>query len=471
MKTRPQMKPHRTAHPWTTQTLRLVVIAAIASLFGLLNSNAVVANSISAASESEVNEPRLPLQGHGMLFIDGHYVEPPYSVEPLPAGIRINNSDYDLKWFGITIETDASKESQAKPKTNGKRGFVKPPLRRRFNAAAAGFQQAGNKQARSVEQRAQRESEKLYDSVIGAQLGGVVIMHQGLSPLLLQPNEDDFHLIRLLKACDLGAAELPSGASGEAPKETWKQFVSTFQPSPELQDRATALLDRLEAAEENANKQTQATLLATKLSFPLTVAAMIFVVLAFGHLLNNRPTVQLPPLFTFSGQEANESEAVSETAVASARLIQFAGGLSRGFSTAHAAGGLTAGSTSAASGGLFQHRQITLQDWFDGETRKVVGRSVLLIGILSLLDLVTTIVTSQAGMMREMNPLGDGLLGDGLANNLAAVTFFKITVTGLAITILFSLRRRAFAQSAAWWCCLIMTLLTARWVIFQSMFM
>lgn len=471
MKTRPQMKPQQPSRPRTTQKPFLVAIATIACMAAMLSSTVVSANSISPATESEVNEPRLPLQGHGLLFIDGHYIAPPYAIEPLPAGIRINESDYDLEWFGINLQGSATKAPFAKPNPNSKRGLAKPSAKRRPNAAAASFQQGGMRNARSLEQRVQRESAKLYDSLIGAQLGGVVIIHQGLSPLLLQPNEGNFHLIRLLKSGHLGETELPAGASGAHPNETWKQFTSSFQPSTTLRDRATAMLDRLETAEEKANSQTKAMLLATKLSFPLTIAAMIFVVLAFGHLLNNRPTVQLPPLFTFSGQESAEPETVSDSAVASARLIQFAGGLSRGFSTAQSPGNRSAGSTSSPSGGLFQHRQITLQDWFDDETRKVVGRSVLLIGILSLLDLVSTIVTSQAGMMREMNPLGNGLLGDGLGNSVAAVTLFKITVTGVAVTILFSLRRRAFAQSAAWWCCLIMTLLTARWVIFQSMFM
>ena len=72
----------------------------------------------------------------------------------------------------------------------------------------------------------------------------------------------------------------------------------------------------------------------------------------------------------------------------------------------------------------------------------------------------------QAGSMRELNPLGSGLIADA-----TQLITFKVAVTSLAIALLYWLHQSPLAQRASWWCCLILTLLTARWLTFQSMFM
>jgi hypothetical protein len=102
----------------------------------------------------------------------------------------------------------------------------------------------------------------------------------------------------------------------------------------------------------------------------------------------------------------------------------------------------------------------------EAKRRKVVGQSLLIVGLLSAVDLIWTIGTANAGLMRELNPLGSGLIAEPIK-----LFLFKATLTGASIGILYWLHRRPVAQLASWWCCLLLTLLTARWVVFQSMFL
>jgi hypothetical protein len=65
-----------------------------------------------------------------------------------------------------------------------------------------------------------------------------------------------------------------------------------------------------------------------------------------------------------------------------------------------------------------------------------------------------------------MNPIGHELIDNPL--HLMA---FKLLVTSTAIGLLYVCRRIPLAQQASWWSCLVLTLVTARWLIFNSMFL
>lgn len=91
--------------------------------------------------------------------------------------------------------------------------------------------------------------------------------------------------------------------------------------------------------------------------------------------------------------------------------------------------------------------------------------SVGLVVALSALDLVWTLLAAQAGQMRELNPLASQWIDD--PQRLLA---FKAAATLVGCGLLFALRRHPRAQVAAWWLCLVCTVLTFRWVVFNSMF-
>ncbi|MEM1070592.1 MAG: DUF5658 family protein [Planctomycetota bacterium] len=97
--------------------------------------------------------------------------------------------------------------------------------------------------------------------------------------------------------------------------------------------------------------------------------------------------------------------------------------------------------------------------------QKIASKSLMIIAVFSALDLIWTLAATNAGTMRELNPLGSRIIADPLL-----LVGFKVLVTGSSIGILYSLQRYPVARVASWWCCLLLTLLTARWVVFQSMF-
>ncbi len=124
----------------------------------------------------------------------------------------------------------------------------------------------------------------------------------------------------------------------------------------------------------------------------------------------------------------------------------------------------------AACGTLLNYRPMPRGRWSEldaaGEGVPIVVRSVVLLVLLGIFDLGCTLVAQQAGGFTEMNPLGSRIV----ENPLLLITF-KLTTLLLACTILFVLRRYRGAQVASWWMCLLCTVLTFRWITYNSMFM
>jgi hypothetical protein len=89
-----------------------------------------------------------------------------------------------------------------------------------------------------------------------------------------------------------------------------------------------------------------------------------------------------------------------------------------------------------------------------------------LVFLMSSLDLAWTLLAAQAGQMRELNPLGQNLIDDP-----ASLVAFKLSATLVSCGLLVALRRHHAAQLASWWLCLVCTMLTFRWLLFNSMFL
>ncbi len=119
-------------------------------------------------------------------------------------------------------------------------------------------------------------------------------------------------------------------------------------------------------------------------------------------------------------------------------------------------------------GHLLSHRPNT-DEWIcdakSNPLRIPFYRSLMLIAGLSAVDLVWTILVSQAGAMRELNPVGSQIIDDPLQ-----LVGFKVLVTASAVGLLFFCRQAALARQASWWSCLVLTLVAARWLVFNSMF-
>jgi len=90
--------------------------------------------------------------------------------------------------------------------------------------------------------------------------------------------------------------------------------------------------------------------------------------------------------------------------------------------------------------------------------------AMTMIGAMSMLDLAWTVMASQAGVMAEINPIAEYFISS--ATDLA---LFKVAFTGLGVGILYFARHRRVTQQATWMVCFVCTLLTFRWVVFDSM--
>ena len=100
------------------------------------------------------------------------------------------------------------------------------------------------------------------------------------------------------------------------------------------------------------------------------------------------------------------------------------------------------------------------------DSQEAVGffnKGLLLIAAMSALDLTWTILMSQAGQMRETNPIAAKLISSPWQ-----LIAFKIFVTTGACGILYSLRTHQTVQKATWWMCIVCILLTFRWVMMSS---
>jgi hypothetical protein len=183
--------------------------------------------------------------------------------------------------------------------------------------------------------------------------------------------------------------------------QEWKQWLASYTMPPALQSDARGIVKQVDDVETRNEAAAAAVRRLNTLAYPLTVLGMVAAVLALGHLLRSLPKAA--------------HEEVSEGQLA--------------------------------------------------ELRRACTTSTGLVAVLSALDLVWTILASQAGQMTELNPLGSRLIDDPLT--LAA---FKVTATLISCSLLFALRGHAAAQRAAWWLCLVCTVLTFRWLVMNSLF-
>ena len=123
-----------------------------------------------------------------------------------------------------------------------------------------------------------------------------------------------------------------------------------------------------------------------------------------------------------------------------------------------------------AFGTVLTFRPVGGHPWsaLDDSTTSVghVVRCLLLIGILSGFDLLCTMLASRTQQFQELNPLAKLLLMDP-----QSLIGFKVALTGLAALILYRYRRYYGTQVASWWICLLLTLLTVRWVAVESLLM
>lgn len=192
------------------------------------------------------------------------------------------------------------------------------------------------------------------------------------------------------------ASDLMRHSAPEVHRVLWCEWLLNFVPTPEFQTRAAAVIAENNKRSTTQRAQATAHQRLRDAEFPLLTCAMLLAALAGWHLLGNVP----------AGPEATAGSEWSSTA---ARSLQ---------------------------------------------------RSLLLVLALAVLDGVWTLLSAEAGQMRELNPLAARLL-----DQPDALLTFKLACTVGPAALIFALRRHRVAQLAAWWMCFITTLVACRWVV------
>lgn len=231
----------------------------------------------------------------------------------------------------------------------------------------------------------------------------VIVAFEGVTPAVLSKTAGGNDLLSVLVSETHRRALLPEVLSSAGSAESaskWSDWITSFQPDNEFLAAARPIVDAIDAAISEGQARQAAIRRLDSYSYPLTIAGMIMSVFAIGHLMSNPPN---------GGRTPDEVE-------------------------------------------------------MSPEVVRIVTRSLILVVALSLLDLIWTLLASQAGTMRELNPVGGRLIDDP-----AKLILFKVAMTGLAAGLIFKLRYYRRAQLASWWACLILTLLTVRWLTFNSM--
>ena len=232
---------------------------------------------------------------------------------------------------------------------------------------------------------------------------GSLVLDSGKKPWDIWPSMGGFECLLTLCEPDIDkrlAVEVPSEIAQLGHVDRWNDLMHAFVPDADFQSRVDAVTADYRAAQVLNTRQSMALLWSQRIAYPLTVVALILVVLAVGHLMANAQV-------TF----ATVDQPVEPKFV-----------------------------------------------------RGVVHRSLAILAAMSAIDLIWTILASQNGSMRELNPIGSRMIED--PSNLIA---FKIVVTAISIGLLYRLRDLPLTRKASWWCCLVLTLLTVRWLTFHSM--
>jgi hypothetical protein len=231
----------------------------------------------------------------------------------------------------------------------------------------------------------------------------VVMLFEGESPVNLNYREaEQFFEFLLDEDARKSASQSDlSWLPGHANRERITQWLRSFEVPDSLRDPLEELQAKRRALEEEQESQIAAVRRLDQWDYPLTVLGFVLVVGAFGHLISRKP----------AGEPSDETINIAPEAI------------------------------------------------------RQTNRSLIFVVAMSAMDLVWTILISQAGVMKELNPFGSQMINDPFQ-----LTVFKVAMTAIAVGLIFGLRRYRRAQEASWWGCLLFTILTVRWLTLNTLF-
>jgi len=404
----------------------LVAVALATALVGTL-----FAVDAARAQERDGNEPRpIPRRGFGtppfsreggearwpepptevkatkgFVFLDGVYLPPPYEIRYADNALSINGQQLTCQPTRSNYGPGGRGFGYYGGGGHGGYGPAGSGSGGYGSGGPGGFGPGGSGRA--------SEPWRFMVSELAQQLAGdSVVMSFPEQPLVvLGSSGATYDLLKKLNGGSSagndseGKAVIPVSFLQHLPEgfdhAVWNEWIDGYKPPADLRKRGALLVAAYDATEKEAMESIAATKRLNAWVYPLTIGLMIVTVLAVGHLLGGRP---------HAGQ--------STTGVDDSPVM------------------------------------VRALNW-----------SLIFVALLSVGDLVLTMLAGQAGQMRELNPVGSHLIHD--PQHLVG---FKVGATFPAIALLWLLRKHKRAQIAAWWICLILVMVAFRWLTVSTAF-
>lgn len=336
----------------------------------------------------------------GMVFIDGVYIEAPYTVSATKTGVFINQVPIN---FTIDPDPDGDFEGgrQSEHRASGGAGRRGPGFGRTDHPRDTNATSKRGPERPTQRQAPPRQAERLWqtlsdESSILLIFTGHPILHVSAGDMtyclcsnFLQPEQSEELQLRVVRA-----------VSNVNMRTKVQEWMNNYQPPADLLAKMQLQVDQIDAVEHEGRRRSEAIMRMDTMAYPLTLIAMMLGVIALGHMLK----------WTAHSIVSNQDGGISIESIRGAEI------------------------------------------------------ALLLMGGMSAVDLVWTILASQAGIMREVNPLAAGIIDSPMA-----LAVFKVLATSLGFGLLYVLRTQKRGQEVTWWMCLVCVLVTFRWVMFDSM--
>lgn len=201
---------------------------------------------------------------HGMLFVDGKFIEAPYAVTATSDAVRVNGTV--LNYTAIESEYDDLLEDR---------------FRRRNESARAD----GRRRPRQTQPPAVRIARELSEALIDR---NIVVSFAGFPCQILSGGNQEYLFFDALLAEQPTAeqtADFGSLAGNAAAEPVWQEWLQSFHPAGQLRNDMAQRLQALVQIETQNTQKIAALARLDRFAYPLTLVAMMLGVIALGHML------------------------------------------------------------------------------------------------------------------------------------------------------------------------------------------